>query len=819
MIHALLAPLLAAGPAAAHYPHDAATWVAEAPVSTEGEAPAWVATSLWRTDAWMVVRSPDRLDIETHYLLPGDEENLCTAGVYATEARLLVATWGAGLRVSEDGGATWAVHPDHDGSEALVDLAASPGVLDDGLLFLLAEGAVHRSTDGGATWTATALGGAPLVDLDLSADFLLDETLCVVDEDGLTSCSHDAGQTWEGPVETGVSDPWQLAVDGPGRVFLGSDAGLVRCELLDAGACSPTSFPGRAAMVAATSTGALFVATNDEALFRSEDLGSTWVQVGAELEAAEAGQGGPRDEEHYFELVETASGRLWLAAWEGLAWSDDGGDTWTRLPTARQETVRSVSLSRGEQGLVALLATYGGGALLTDVEAETAEQIARSAPKRYLRHLSTTPHWDRDGYAAIVGGGTAEVTADWGESWAEAEVEAVSVQRGASSPDLELEPSLLLLGSQGGGLAVSRSVDLGQTWVADSLYPACGAAPTALSVSAAWVSWGMAWAACEDPGIVYETADHGATWTVLARRGETVHAVAGVANGPVFVATPSGLHRYRDGVLEHTAFPGEAVQHVVVGPDWTEETVVFAVTAAGGWWRSEDAGKSFVALPAPDAGYPLWIALSPDFDSDQTLAVSGYGGAWLSQDRGESWEDLRRLAWLEEDSQWLVTTGDWTPSAHAEASGGGLLEGSAGAAASLRLEGVGYRLRAAGSGRLEVASEEAAEVVEVNAEAPELIYEETGLLPGWHARRLSVLEGSVALDVVEVDLQAPADGGWDSGVDGPGTEAEGGGADGGGAGGDSGQPTRSDARRCGCGDGRAVLLVFPLLLLGRREGP
>lgn len=817
MPHALLALLLAPGPAAAHYPHDAATWVAEAPVATEGAEPAWVATSLWRTDAWMVVRSPDRLDIETHYLLPGTEENFCTAGAFATAERLFLATLAGGLLRSEDGGASWSVHPDHDGSEALLDLVASPEVLDDGLLFLLSETAVHRSSDGGETWTATTFGGAPLVDLDLSADFLLDQTLCVVDEAGALSCSHDAGVSFEEPVETGVSYPWQLAVDGPGRVFLGHDAGLVRCELLDAGACSPTTFSERAALVATTSTGSLFVATEDEALFRSEDLGSTWVKVGRELEATQPGQGGLRAEEHYFELVETAGGRLWLAAWEGLAWSEDDGETWTRLPTARQETVRSVSLSRGEQGLVALLATYGGGALLTDVEAGSAEQISLSAPKRYLRHLATTPHWGRDGFAAIVGGGTAELTADWGDTWAEAEAGVGSVQRGATSPDLEAEPSLLLLGTQGGGLAVSRSEDLGETWAAASLSPACGAAPSALAVASGWVDRGLAWAACEAPGIVYQTEDHGLSWSVLDRRDETVHAVAGVAGGPVFVATPSGLHRYEAGEHVHTALAGGAVQHVVVGPDWTEEPVVYAVTADGGWWRSEDGGEDFTALPAPDAGYPLWIALSPDFTEDRSLAVSGYGGAWSSRDGGETWADLRRLAWLEEDSQWLVYSGDWSRRLEDSASGGWLTEGLAGAAVDLRLEGVGFRLRAAGAGRLQVAAEAAAVVVDLDSTEPGVVYEEADLGPGWHARTLTVLEGTVALDAVEVDLQAPADGGWDSGVDGPGGEAEGGGADDGGLGEPEVDPGRDDARRCGCGDGRAAVLLLPLLLLVRRE--
>ena len=39
--------------ASAHYPHDAAIWVAVSPGST----PEWVATTVWRNEAWMLART------------------------------------------------------------------------------------------------------------------------------------------------------------------------------------------------------------------------------------------------------------------------------------------------------------------------------------------------------------------------------------------------------------------------------------------------------------------------------------------------------------------------------------------------------------------------------------------------------------------------------------------------------------------------------------------------------------------------------------------------------------------------------------------
>ena len=284
-------PLLCLGTVLAHYPHDVATWVAVSP----GAEPAWVATSLWRTEAWMVARSANGLDLDVRYMMSG-EDRFVSAGAFVGDDGLLLATEGHGLWRSEDAGETWEVDPDFGGDGHIEDLVASPEVHLDGLVIAVGADA-WVSADAGETWVGSGLGPSGLlVDIDLSP--VDAQAACAIDEGGALFCTEDGGASWDGGVETGLVEPWGISLGGDGTRWVATDRGLFACT--STGDCAVTDLVEVTTVVEELASGTLLAAGVREAVWRSEDGGATWEAAGSELESAQEGQGGPREEEHYF---------------------------------------------------------------------------------------------------------------------------------------------------------------------------------------------------------------------------------------------------------------------------------------------------------------------------------------------------------------------------------------------------------------------------------------------------------------------------------------------------------------------------------------
>lgn len=111
-------------------------------------------------------------------------------------------------------------------------------------------------------------------------------------------------------------------------------------------------------------------------------------------------------------------------------------------------------------------------------------------------------------------------------------------------------------------------------------------------------------------------------------------------DGMVLAATAAGLYRSTDGGQQW-----QRVQNGLADPRMI--TVVFApatplaftATADGRLFQSEDGGTSWQELPSwAGLGLINAIAPSPNFSTDQTLFVATNAGVFRSQDGGASWE-------------------------------------------------------------------------------------------------------------------------------------------------------------------------------------
>lgn len=142
--------------------------------------------------------------------------------VCSTDRCIAVGDAGAITRTF-DAGATWSVQP-ITGTPALKRIAygnfnnnvGSPTVALNTWVAVGDAGAVVYSTDGGTTWTATTVAGAAnFVGLSYISRFV------AIDSAGNAFTSFD-GQTWTGPVPTGLTGPRGVIGNGVGYVAVGT---------------------------------------------------------------------------------------------------------------------------------------------------------------------------------------------------------------------------------------------------------------------------------------------------------------------------------------------------------------------------------------------------------------------------------------------------------------------------------------------------------------------------------------------------------------------------------------------------------------------
>lgn len=195
---------------------------------------------------------------------------------------VLYLSWDAEVFKSTDGGASWRGTGLKD--QIALDLAVDPA--DPRVVYAARPDGFYRSEDGGTTWQASSSGllrpDGNTATLDELAIDSRHGVLYVLG-DGSLFKSTDRGRTWtrvwEGPRPYSVLE--DLRVDpGSGALYLTNphDAGVFRST--DGAATWSVAFSGNgveALAVDARSTGRVYLGTRAGGLRRSEDGGSTWV--------------------------------------------------------------------------------------------------------------------------------------------------------------------------------------------------------------------------------------------------------------------------------------------------------------------------------------------------------------------------------------------------------------------------------------------------------------------------------------------------------------------------------------------------------------
>ena len=266
-------------------------------------------------------------------------------------------------------------------------------------------GRLHRSDDGGASWTvhsqfsqvATLPADWWLSALAFADDFRTSGVLVVgrgrEDQGSLTG---DAGQIWR---STDFGASFTLAMD-PGsavRALLSTppNPGGVRSLLATLQAVPHPSLPGSIHGVLESADGGLtWSDRGNHQDFYLENERALGIQEGREkvLGMAVSPEYG-------------TDGRLYLGRGAGLYRSDDSGNRWRQVPIRSPSHVRAIDTGTDSQGhRVAFGASFGSGLVRVDLDTQETTLLG-AGPIVYGRSVAVSPQHALDGGVAVAGQG------------------------------------------------------------------------------------------------------------------------------------------------------------------------------------------------------------------------------------------------------------------------------------------------------------------------------------------------------------------------------------------------------------------------------
>jgi len=406
----------------------------------------------------------------------------------------------------------------------------------------------------------------------------------------------------------------------------------------------------------------IFVTTWNRAVYVSEDAGKTWsVQdqgLRCNVQADSAGFSTP----HFRDLDIGGGNRQdwFLASFEGLFRSGDGGTSWVQLETMPVSLVRGLAVSPaiGSDHAI-ILTTYGGGAYISPdrgrswaianhglastrlADAEFAPTSQGDFPvfalsrERLLARDGTAGAWSVNslvyrGWRRSVGGGLErylKFSSEYGKDLFLSDSERLGIwpMQVALSPAFA-EDQTMLLGFRRQGVWISD--DGGASW--DREWEGPRDYVTDLKVSPDFSNDRTAFAGLRGAGI-YATRDGAKTWQAQNSGFRFFEHYAATSDPNHFVDPP--LSRAITDVS------------LAVSPRFAEDLTVFAGSAAG-LFRSTDGGHAWQALtvePSVEKTAIAGIAVSPAAEGEQMLIASIKGrGIFRSTDAGRSFEPVGR---------------------------------------------------------------------------------------------------------------------------------------------------------------------------------
>lgn len=568
---------------------------------------------------------------------------LYSLDIYArSKETLFVSSLGDGIYKSLDGGSSWSKV--NQGLENLnIDFLK---ISEDDSNLVLATGQdkkLYRTENGGVDWHPVLEKNAKVTAIAFVAE--REDLLFSGDEVGNIYLSEDRGKVWQSifnidneggigaiAVSPDFSEDQTLFVGtARGSIFRSIDGGKSFAQIE-----SSFSHPAITSLTIAPQDRpnlSLFAVTEYDGVFYSDNNGTNWQKYTNGLtddpQAYELNR--PYFSELQISPTFTNDRTLFLAGYNGLFKSTDGGRKWQEIKTLSAETVVGLDLSPNfANDSTMAIGTYIWGSYLSGDRGKSWQAVNqgleevqriknRTGISRIFEIVFSPNYASDDTILASTWYGLFKST-DRGKNWESRYWQAIQPQNKpwwskpsqgavtAVSPNFA-EDNSIYLGTMDGHLL--KSLDGGKNF---TLISQLEQAVNSLTISPDFRTDQTLYAGL--PNQIYKSVDGGETWQIASK-------------GIVWL---EGLDKKK-----------EAPVRFAISPNYKADQTLFAGTA-GGVFTTTDGGKNWQQLVNTsygDDGYIEGIALSPDFASDRTLIVSVRGkGLFKSVDAGQTFTEV-----------------------------------------------------------------------------------------------------------------------------------------------------------------------------------
>ena len=377
----------------------------------------------------------------------------------------------------------------------------------------------------------------------------------------------------------------------------------------------------------------LLATTQYDGVFTSENGGRSWQLHDKGLTADP--QAHKLNRPYFSEVkVSPAFARdrtLFLAGYDGLFKSQNGGQKWQELETLSTKTIVGLGLSPNyQQDATVAVGTYVWGAYLSTQAGtnwqeinqglEESQRIKQGVGTARVFDLVFSPNYATDNTIFSTTWYGISKTTDRGKHWQHKSWQQIQPSDRSwwptrsqcatltVSPDYQNDRTLWL-GTKDGHIITST--DGGKTF---SLLTQLDKGIISLAVSPNYQSDRTIYASIANQ--VYKSVDRGKTWQPASK-------------GLVF--------------QEELSDEKEANVRLVISPNYTVDKTIFATTAEGVFVTNNQGGNwsRLVNTPYGDRSYIEGIALSPNYAQDGTVLVSVRGkGLFKSVDRGQNFNPI-----------------------------------------------------------------------------------------------------------------------------------------------------------------------------------
>jgi photosystem II stability/assembly factor-like uncharacterized protein len=608
---------------------------------------------------------------------------------FKVDQTVFMSSDGDGIYKSQDGGASW-----DKVNRGLDDLAigllaiSSEYVSDEVILAAGVKGGLYKTNDGGGSWYEVIDKGVKVTTIAFSLD--LNRKLIVMgDDEGQVWFSNDEGEAWEqgyqiaegGRVTTiAISD--QVSKDG--TIFVGTerrgvfktvDGGASFVELKDGPSrytveCGGKRLSSKPSNRHVTSLalspnygrdGTIFASTRYDAVFRSDDGGKTWKKHDAGVTCVSQADEVKVNSTHFRHLRISKAfeedGTIFLAGYDGLFKSTDGGRTWMQLEVWSVRSIRGLGVSPADEYEFSVaITTYGGGAYTTDDQGVTWKINNSGLRTTRLADIIFSPNYHSDNIMFSASQGMFLRSTNGADNWYRIDIRYKGWRKKVSSilkrlgaprwlsTDLFLKESeqrryfpMLIVASPEFATdetvyfgtryhGIWKSSDGGLTWSSDWDGPVTFI--TALVISPNFASDKTLFASMRGAGI-YKTVDGGQTWHSANNGFEFLKDIV-LPVSPNYNLDPALFSSLKDVKL-------------VISPNYKIDKILFA-SSAEGLFKTTNGGASWQRLdssPHIKSQSIESLAISPGYENNETLLVSIKGkGLFKTNDGGFSFVEI-----------------------------------------------------------------------------------------------------------------------------------------------------------------------------------